>query len=188
MLDGPGGSWTPVIPPGSRCPVCFAGLGDERVTSGGIPPRRRLGPTAAGLSGIAALSLVTFFWVGGLASEAVVLTLATPTPTAFPSASAGIPTRAPGPSRGSPRPTVVPEPTLIPGAPTPAPSNVTPIPTDVIPTTPPLVLPTLPPIVQPTPIIIIIYPPAPTLPPIPVATCLHPGEHLGADACKWPHN
>lgn len=83
----------------------------------------------------------------------------------------------PGPALPVPTatPTTMPEPTAIPPT-APAPTaRVTEPPTRPDPT-PIVIVPTLPPL--PTFAI-------PTLAPLP---CIHPGKHLGVDACKFPHN
>ena len=86
--------------------------------------------------------------------------------------------------------TILPEPSST-ASPTAAPV-LTPPPVETLaplPTYPPVPtfgpLPTWPPfpVLPPLPTL---APPDPTLPPVKV--CLHPGTHLGVDACKWPHN
>src|SRR6185503_8004601 len=101
----------------------------------------------------------------------------------FPSGSGGV-TSAPFASV-TPGPPVPPTgvPALTPIPPEPSPT-LEPVPTLApLPTLGPL--PTYPPV--PT------WPPLPTLvpridPTLPPKACVHPGTHLGVDACRWPHN
>jgi len=160
-LDG-GGEWGPVLPPGPQCPVCFAALREQRSSGRGKPA---LVGTAAALT-LATLVLASSF------GEPV---------NFFP-----VPTNSVGPAFSA-LPRVTPEPTRVPLTPSTAPA-LTPLPTFVLPTFGPL--PTYPPV--PT------YPPLPTWPPLPTFAlpplpdptpkpCVHPGIHVGVDACRWPH-
>lgn len=168
-----GGAWGPVVPPGPRCSVCFAAL---RRGSSGRGKAPLLGTAAA-------LALATAVVASSLGEPVNIL----PIPTASGGPAFPLATVTPGPSRVPPTPSAAPA--LTP-APTVVDPTAVPLPTfGPLPTYPSVPtfgpLPTWPPfpVLPPLPTL---APPGPTLPPVKV--CLHPGTHLGVDACKWPHN
>ena len=173
-LDGRGNAWLLVPPPGPRCGVCFAGM------AGDAPKRTRGRSKAAFASTAAALALAAAVFGSSLGTPVNIL-------GPFPSGSgAGTPfvTVTPGPSvvitPATGAPVLTPAPTLLPiptlqAAPTFGPAPTWP-PLPPVPTFGPL--PTWPPFP---------VPPMPTTPPI-LKVCVHPGTHLGVDACRWPHN
>lgn len=159
-----GGEWTPVIPPGPRCEACFgAPLGTRRHPDGKRP---------ATVAAATAAALCAAVVLASSLDEPVNLL---PVDTAAVSFSATPVLVTPGPSRApsSEAPVLTPRPTR----------TLEPVATrEPLPTFGPV--PTWPP--MPT------FPPLPTfdLPDLPLPTlkvCRHPGEHLGVDPCKWPH-
>ena len=169
-LDG-GGEWGPLLPPGTRCHVCFAALTRQRRSGG-----RGKTPLVASA---AVLALVAAVFGSSLGEPVNIL-------GPFPSDSAGpsvLPSMTPAPSviPSSEAPVLTPNPTIPLSTLLPQPT-FPPLPTfGQIPTYPPV--PTWPPlpVLPPLPTL------APTLPPI-GRVCVHPGTHLGVDPCKWPHN
>ena len=122
MLDGTGGVWAPVIPPGSRCPVCFRGAVAES-------RRRRRMATAAGGAGVLALVALVIAGqpdgdpvnvIGSPSWSPTFATFSSPTP-----AFTGVPSAAPtATSSSEPTPSTSASPVL-----TPEPSKVPPVPT-----------------------------------------------------------
>jgi hypothetical protein len=161
-LDGRGNAWVETPPEGPRCPVCFAGMVAAAPARGSRP---RGGLAAVGAA--VALALAAAVW----ASDGVgpVSYYASPSPYVEVTAS--------GDALFSFTPSVTPGPPVPPSE-TPA---LTPAPTA---TAEP----------APAPVVVVYVLPGPTPRPNQEAAmptskpCYHPGEHLGVDACKWPHN
>jgi len=161
----PGGEWASALPEGPKCTDCFGAGAAAGAMAPGRAARRQTRRQTAAVGGASALALAAAVW-------------ATPSQPVTPIASLS-------PTGGALLPTltaiVTPEPTRVPPTPSTAPA-LTPSPA-----------PTFGP--EPTPIREVVYivlpqpTPAPTQKQAPTPKpCVHPGTHLGADACKWPHN